>query len=304
MDLSQSLRAFQRVVELGGFTRAAESLGMPKASISLAIQQLEARVGTQLLHRTTRRVHPTADGQAFYQRSLDVLADMEELQGMFQTEGRPLRGRLRVDMGSGIARMFVLPRLAGFLARHPQLEIELSATDRLVDVVREGFDCVLRGGHPQDSSLVARTLGSVRIVNCASPAYLAARGTPRTLQDLDAHALVHYVSTLGQRPDGFEYHDGAGYRIKPMGGAVTVNNVEAYHAAALAGLGIIQVPLMSVRQALAEGKLVEVVPELVAEPMPLTLIYAQRRHLPLRVRVFMDWLADLLAPNLDPPPGR
>jgi len=304
MDLTQSLRAFQRVVELGGFTRAADSLGLPKASVSTAIQQLEARLGTQLLHRTTRRVRPTADGQAFYQRSLDVLADMEELQGMFQTEDRPLRGRLRVDMGSGMARMFVLPRLAGFLAAHPQLEIELSATDRLVDVVREGFDCVLRGGHPQDSSLVARTLGAMRIVNCASPAYLAARGVPRSLEALGAHALVHYVSTLGQRPAGFEYHDGTGYRLQPMAGAVTVNNVEAYHAAALAGLGIIQVPLLSVRQALADGQLVEVLPGLVAEPMPLTLLYAQRRHLPLRVRVFMDWLAELLAPHLDPLPVR
>jgi len=301
MDFAQSLRAFQRVVELGGFTRAADSLGLPKASVSTAIQQLEARVGTQLLHRTTRRVQPTADGRVFYQRSRDVLADMEELHSMFQTEAQQLRGRLRVDMGSGMARMFVLPQLAAFLAEHPQLEIELSATDRLVDVVREGFDCVLRGGTPQDSSLVARTLGAMRIVNCASPAYLARHGVPRTLQDLDAHALVHYVSTLGQRPAGFEYHDGEKYALRPMGGAVTVNNVEAYHAAALAGLGIIQVPLLSVRQALADGQLVEVVPALVAEPMPLTLLYAQRRHLPRRVRVFMDWLAALLAPHLDPP---
>jgi len=301
MDLAQSLRAFQRVVELGGFTRAAESLGLPKASVSTAIQQLEARLGTQLLHRTTRRVQATADGRAFYQRSRDVLADMEELQAMFQTEGRPLRGRLRVDMGSGMARLFVLPQLPSFLAAHPQLEIELSATDRLVDVVREGFDCVLRGGHPQDGALVARTLGSMHIVNCASPAYLAQRGTPRSLDDLAEHALVHYVSTLGQRSAGFEYRSGTEYRLLPMGGAVTVNNVEAYHAAALAGLGIIQVPLLSVRQALAQRTLVEVLPELVAEPMPLTLLYAQRRHLPRRVRVFMDWLADLLAPHLDPP---
>ena len=301
MDLAQSLRAFQRVVELGGFTRAAESLGLPKASVSTAIQQLEARLGTQLLHRTTRRVQATADGRAFYQRSQDVLADMEELQAMFQTEGRQLRGRLRVDMGSGMARLFVLPQLPAFLAAHPQLEVELSATDRLVDVVREGFDCVLRGGHPQDGALVARTLGSMRIVNCASPAYLAQRGTPRSLDDLAEHALVHYVSTLGQRSAGFEYRSGGEYRLLPMGGAVTVNNVEAYHAAALAGLGIIQVPLLSVRQALAQGTLVEVLPELVAEPMPLTLLYAQRRHLPRRVRVFMDWLADLLVPHLDPP---
>ncbi|RZZ82318.1 LysR family transcriptional regulator [Pseudoxanthomonas winnipegensis] len=302
MEFAQSLRTFQRVVELGGFTRAAESLGLPKASVSTAVQQLEARLGTQLLHRTTRRVQPTADGRAFYQRSRDVLADLEELQGMFLTEGRQLRGRLRVDMSSGMARLLVLPQLPAFLAEHPQLEIELSATDRLVDVVREGFDCVLRGGTPQDSTLVARPLGVMHIVNCASPAYLARRGTPHGLEDLATHELVHYASVLGQRPSGFEYFDGEAYRLLPMGGAVTVNNVEAYHVAALAGLGIIQVPLLSVRDALARGELVEVVPQLVAEPMPLTLLYARRRHLPRRVRVFMDWLASLLTPHLAPLP--
>lgn len=298
MEFAPSLRVLQRVVEMGSFTRAADSLGLPKASVSTAIQQLEARIGTQLFHRTTRRVQITADGQAFYQRSRDVLDDMDELASMFQSDVGQLRGRLRVDMGSGVARQFVLPRLPEFLERHPGVELELSATDRLVDLVREGFDCVLRGGQPQDSTLVARTLGAMRVVNCASPAYLAKRGTPTTLDDLGTHALVHYASTLGQRASGFEYFDGERYRLVPMGGAVTVNNVEAYQAAALAGLGIIQVPLMGVRSALSRGELVEVLPQLVAEPMPLTLLYAQRRHLPLRVRVFMDWLAALLAPEL------
>jgi len=157
MDLDKSLHVFHRVVELESFTRAAESLGLPKASVSTAVQQLEARVGTQLFHRTTRRVRPTADGRQFYLRSCNVLADMDELQNMFQTQGHQLRGRLRVDMSSGIAQRFVLPRLADFLADHPHLDVELSATDRLVDVVREGFDCVVRGGRPQDSSLIVRT---------------------------------------------------------------------------------------------------------------------------------------------------
>ncbi|AWH17809.1 LysR family transcriptional regulator [Stenotrophomonas sp. ZAC14D2_NAIMI4_7] len=298
MDRLDTLRVFLRVAELGSFTRAADGLGLPKASVSQAIQRLEAELGTQLLHRTTRRVHLTADGTQLQQRAHDLLDDMEELQGLFRRQTSELSGRLRVDMPGGLARNLVIPQLPAFLAQHPALEVELSATDRRVDVVREGFDCVLRVGNLDDSSLVARPLGHMHIVNVASPAYLAARGVPRGLADLDQHALVHYVGRLGQRSPGFEYFDGQQYRSWPMRGALTVNNADSYSAAALAGLGIIQVPEMGARQALREGRLVQVLPDCVAEPMPVNLVYAQRRHLPRRVQAFMHWLAGLLADAL------
>ncbi|AOA72575.1 LysR substrate-binding domain-containing protein [Stenotrophomonas rhizophila] len=297
MDRLDHLRSFLRVAELGSFTAAAEQLGLPKASVSLAVQRLEAEVGVQLLHRTTRRVRLTADGAQFQQRARDLLDDMEDLQGMFRRDTQ-LKGRLRVDMSSGLARQLVIPHLPDFLARHPGLEIELSGTDRRVDLVREGFDCVVRVGPLDDNTLVARPLGVMHIVNCASPAYLAARGMPYALEDLSHHALVHYVGTLGQRSPGFEYHDGQAYRSVPMRGAITVNSGEAYSAAALAGLGIIQVPRLGARVALAAGTLVEVLPACVAEPMPVTLLYAQRRHLPRRVAAFMDWMAALVTPEL------
>jgi DNA-binding transcriptional LysR family regulator len=297
MDRLDHLRSFLRVAELGSFTAAAEQLGLPKASVSLAVQRLEAEVGVQLLHRTTRRVRLTADGAQFQQRARDLLDDMEDLQGMFRRDTQ-LKGRLRVDMSSGLARQLVIPHLPGFLEKHPGLEIELSGTDRRVDLVREGFDCVVRVGPLDDNTLVARPLGVMHIVNCASPAYLAAYGVPRSLDDLSGHALVHYVGTLGQRSPGFEYHDGQDYRSVPMRGAITVNSGEAYSAAALAGLGIIQVPRLGARVALAAGTLVEVLPEYVAEPMPVTLLYAQRRHLPRRVAAFMDWMAALVTPEL------
>lgn len=298
MDRLDQLRSFLRVAELGSFTGAADSLGLPKASVSLAVQRLEAEVGVQLLHRTTRRVQLSADGAQFQQRARDLLDDMEELQGMFRRDTPQLKGRLRVDMSSGLARQLVIPHLPGFLAAHPGLELELSGTDRRVDLVREGFDCVLRVGGLDDNTLVARPLGQMQIVNCASPGYLTAHGTPRTLADLAHHALVHYVGTLGQRSPGFEYPDGSGYRSLPMRGAVTVNSGEAYTAAALAGLGIIQVPRLGVRQALAAGTLVEVLAQYPAEPMPVTVLYAQRRHLPQRVVAFMDWVAGLVQPEL------
>lgn len=242
----------------------------------------------------------TADGAQFQTRAHDLLHDMDDLQGMFRVDTSQLKGRLRVDMSSGLARQLVIPQLPDFLAQHPGVEIELSGTDRRVDLIREGFDCVLRVGPLDDNTLVARPLGQLRIINCASPAYLAARGTPATLDDLASHALVHYVGTLGQRSPGFEYHDGEAYRSLPMGGAVTVNSGDGYTAAALAGLGIIQVPLLGARPALTAGTLVEILPGLQAEPMPVTLLYAQRRHLPRRVAAFMDWAAAVIRPELLP----
>lgn len=297
MNQLDAMKAFVRVAELSSFTRAADSLGLPKASASTAVRQLETSLGTQLLHRTTRRVHLTADGQAFYERCKDLLDDMDELQSMFQ-RAHALRGRLRVDMSSGLARHFVLPRLPEFLDQHPQLEIELSGTDRIVDVVREGFDCVLRVGEVEDSTLAARRLGALPVVTCASPAYIARYGMPKKLEDLDAHRLVHYVTTLGSRPPGFEYPTEDGYRTRPMPGVITVNSAEAYVGACLAGLGLIQAPRTGVAPLLDDGSLIEVLPQLAAEPMPVTLLYPQRRNLPRRVRAFMDWVAELLGPSL------
>jgi len=293
------MHIFARVAELASFTQAAEALGIPKASASTAVQQLETQLGTRLLHRTTRRVQLTQDGQAYYERCKDLLADVDELQSMFQhADGAGLKGRVRIDMSTGMARNVVVPRLPELLARHPGLEVELSSTERRVDVVREGFDCVLRTGAVVDSSLVARPLGLARLVNCASPAYLRAHGTPRSLADLPGHRLVHFVNTLGARSAGFEAVVDGALVLTPMQGALTVNNAEAYMAGCLAGLGLIQVPHLGVVDLLARGDLVEVLPQLAAPPMPLTLMYANRRNLPRRVRTVMDWLAQVVAEHL------
>jgi len=298
MNRLDAMQIFVRVAELASFTRAADSMGLPKASISTAVQQLEGLLGTRLLHRTTRKVQMTQDGLAFYERSKDLLADMDELQSMFQQGSEALRGRLRVDMPSSVATRFVIPRLPEFLREHPQLELELSSTDRMVDLVREGFDCVVRVGLLADSSLIARPLGSLRVVNCASPAYIETYGMPRSLDDLANHRLIHYVTTLGAKPFGFEYFDGNAYRTLAMPGALTVNSVESYQASCLAGLGIIQAPSVGVRDRIEQGLLVEVLPEYRAEPMPVSLLYAHRRNLSKRVQVFMTWLAGEIAPYL------
>jgi DNA-binding transcriptional LysR family regulator len=302
MDQLQAMQIYVRVAQLSSFTQAADSLGLPKASVSQAVQRLETRLGTRLLHRTTRRVQMTQDGEVFFARCQDLLADMDELQNLFAPGDAALSGRLRVDMSSGIARHIVVPRLPEFLQAHPQLEIELSSTDRRVDLVREGFDCVLRVGTLADSSLIARPLGQFKLRNCASPGYLRQHGNPLELADLAHHRLVHYVPTLGARSPGFEYRlpGEDETRFVAMPGSVSVNNADAYMAACLAGLGLIQVPDMGVQAHLAAGTLVEVLPHYVAAPMPVSLLYAHRHQQARRVQVFMAWVAEVMRPFVMP----
>ncbi|KAF1050844.1 MAG: HTH-type transcriptional regulator DmlR [Stenotrophomonas maltophilia] len=287
------LRTFIRVTELASFTLAAEQLGLPRSSVSEQVQALEQALGTRLLQRTTRKVSPTQDGLLLYERSRELLAQADALEGLFVQDAAGLHGRLRVDMPTVMARKLVLPRLGEFMQRYPKLELELSCTDRRVDLVREGFDCVVRAGALGDESLVARSLGRFAQVTCASPDYLARHGTPRGVSDLAGHRLIHYVPVLGSRPEGFEYlRDGVVQQVA-MAGSLSVNNAEAYESACLGGLGLIQAPRHGIRDHLDDGSLVEVLAELPVPPIEISLVYAHR-HLPLRVRVFMQWLEQLL----------
>jgi DNA-binding transcriptional LysR family regulator len=299
-----ALRTFVTVAELASFTRAAERLGMPKARVSTTVQQLEVELGTRLLHRTTRTVRLTPDGEQLRERALLLLADADELQSLFHQAPSTLRGRLRVDMPIALAREVVIPRLPAFLAAHPQLDLELSTTDRRVDLVHEGFDCVLRVGTLQDSGLVARRLGEQWQTNVASPAYLAVHGTPQTLADLALHRLVRYAPALGGGPALWEYTTAQGLSALPMASVVTVTGTDAYRDACLAGLGIIQAPAYWLRPLIAEGALVELMPAFCAPPMPVSLVYPHRRHVSKRVQAFMDWMDTVLRPYLQAPaPG-
>jgi DNA-binding transcriptional LysR family regulator len=295
MDRIQPLRVFTRVAELKSFTQAAESLGLPKASVSAQIQQLETELGTRLLHRTTRQVQLTHEGLAFYERSQDLLADLEELQSLFQSEPSRVSGRVRVDMPTRMARFEIIPKLPRLLEEFPNLQIELGATDRKVDLIHEGYDCVIRGGKLTDSSLIARKLGEARTVNVASAGYLKKHGTPRSVRDLEHHYLVQYVGAFGERADEFEYLDGDKSRTVKMKSYVTVNNAESYVAACEAGLGIIQSPAATLQESLRQGRLVEILPKLKGQPLPIYVLYPHRRNLPRRVRVFIDWVERTLS---------
>jgi DNA-binding transcriptional LysR family regulator len=293
----EALRVFVRVAELGSFTRASEQLGLSKARASIRVQELEAELGCSLLHRSTRAVQLTEDGRQFLARAEQLVKDAEELAAMFQAPSN-LRGRVRIDLPTQLGREHVIPRLPAFLAAHPQLELLLSTSDRRVDVLREGFDCVVRVGKLADSALVARRLGVLPMVNLASPSYLKRFGEPKTLADLQRHWLVHYSQGLGGDSPTFEYRDGKVYSELPMRSLITVNGTDAYRAACLAGLGIIQAPRLGARSGLAAGDLVEVLSEFPCEPMPVSLVQTHASRARRPVRAVVNWLAQVITPQL------
>ncbi|KJZ53797.1 MULTISPECIES: LysR family transcriptional regulator [Pseudomonas] len=298
MNKLELLRTFVRVTELSSFTQAGESLGLPRSTVSEHVQALEELLGARLLQRTTRTVQATQDGRVLYERSKDLLSHMEELEGLFRQDEAQLSGRIRVDMPNMMARELILPRLPPFMDAHPLIELEISTTDRQVDLLAEGFDCVLRVGAQPDQTVVARRLCSLPMINCASAAYLQRHGVPETLADLAQHQLVHYVRPLGARSAGFEYVQGNKVQRIAMAGRVTVNSTDAYKAACLGGFGITQVPALGIGDLLASGELVAVLPDYPAPALDVSLLYAGQRHLPQRVRVFMDWLAATLQSQL------
>src|SRR5262245_7303883 len=298
MDFQQ-LRAVARVAELGSFTRAAEQIGLARGRVSEQVQQLESRIGARLLVRTTRKVTLTPEGEQFLERCRALLDDAEALQGLFAPAGtRGLRGSLRIDLPLSLARNLVLPRLPEFLAEHPGLEVAVSTNDRRVDLIQEGFDCVLRVGKLSDSSLVSRPLGWMPMCNVAAPSYLREHGVPRRLDDLRRHRVVHYAGNLSHRGAGWDYVQDGKARLLPMACTLVVNSTDAYMAGCLAGLGLIQIPKRGIQALVEGGALVEVLPKHRAPAMPVSLLYAHRRHLAPRVRAMLDWLTSVDQPTL------
>lgn len=295
LDRIDLFRIFARVVETASFTRAADTLKMPRSTVSTAVQDLEARLGTRLLARTTRSVTPTPDGMAFYDHCKRLVADVEEAEALFRHDRGNPRGLLRVDMPGRIGRLLVAPALPAFLDRYPEIGIELGVTDRAINLIEDGIDCVLRVGPLSDSGLIARRMGELAIINVASPAYLARHGVPHGPADLPGHEAVRYASPSSGRVEAWEWMEGDRTRTMDLPGRVSVNSAEALVACCLAGLGLIQVPAYDVRHHIEVGELVEVMPRYRAEPMPMALLYPHRKHLSRRLQVFADWLESVMA---------
>ncbi|MCJ8151175.1 LysR family transcriptional regulator [Shinella sedimenti] len=300
MDRIDLFRIFCRVVECSSFTRAADTLGMPRSSVSAAVQELETRVSARLLQRTTRRVSPTQEGLALYERCQRLIFDVEEAENLFRHDAAQPSGMLRIDVPGRIGRLIIAPALPGFLERYPKIDISLGVTDRAVNLFEDSLDCVLRVGPLSDSGLIARPIGKLALINVASPAYLARHGTPASPADLAAHWAVNYASPSSGRVEDWEWQEDGALRTLPVKSRVTVNSAEAYIACCLAGLGLIQIPAYDVRRHLEAGELVEVMPEQRPEPMPMTLLYPHRQFLSQRLQVFIEWLEALLKRHLLP----
>jgi DNA-binding transcriptional LysR family regulator len=297
LDRFQEMQIFTRIVDRRSFTQAAEDLNLPRATVTNSIKRLEARLGVRLLERTTRQVKPTLDGEAYYQRCMRLLADLEETEEAFRDPDP--QGRLRVNMQGTLAQYFVMPRLPDFLDRYPRIELFIGSGDQFVDLVREGVDCVLRAGELADSSMIARRVASLEQVTCASPAYLDRHGDPQSIEALEGarpgHRAVNYLSSATGRALPLEFTTPDGVVSVTLPGPVAVNGADLYAAGALAGLGIVQVPRYRVRDLLANGDLCVVLPAQPPPPLPVSVLYPQNRQLSLRVRTFADWLVQVFA---------
>ncbi len=294
MDRLQAMKVFTRVVETGSFTRAADTLDLPRASVTVIVQQLEAHLKVRLLQRTTRRLNLTPDGAAYYEGCVRVLAEIEEMEGSFENVGKAPRGKLRIDMPAAFGRMLVMPHIADFRALYPDIELMLGFGDKPVDLIQEGIDCVIRIGSLQDSSMVARRVGTYHAVTVASPSYLARHGTPQTIEDLQNHVAVNYFWARTGRIMELTFEvDGQPVEVR-MRGEVAVNDADAYVVSALEGIGLIQSARFMALPHLESGRLVEVLAQWKPLPMPISVLYPHSRHLSPTVRVFVDWIAELL----------
>jgi len=296
MDRLEAMRLYTRIVALGSFTAAADDLNLPRATVTHAIKRLETRLGAQLLQRTTRRVRTTRDGEVYYGHCVRLLGDMDEVEADFREAVVLPKGRLRIDLPATLARLLVIPALPEFCARFPQIELDIGTSDRFVNLLREGIDCVLRVGELGDSAMVGRRVATLAQVTVASADYLRRHGRPESLADLhEGHLAVNWASPTTRRSEPLEFMAGRKRREVSLPGRVTVSGVDAYLACCEAGMGIAQFPRYRVAAALADGSLCEILPALPPPSLPVSVLYPPQRQMPARLRVFVDWLVELLA---------
>ena len=297
MDRFDAMQAFARVVEAGSFTKAAETLHMSKTTVTQLVQQLEARLRVKLLNRTTRKVNVTADGAAYYERVIRVLADLDDAETSLSDASTLPRGRLRVDVPSPLAALILIPALPAFYERYPDIQIDMGVSDRIVDMIDESVDCVVRGGELRDQSLIARRVGDLALGVFAAPSYLARFGLPTHPRELEEshHRTVGFLWArtgkslpYAMRRNGEQLHVKGRY-------ALAIDDGNAYLAAGLAGLGIFWLPEYMSKPHAASGALVPLFEDWQLDPMPLYIAYPPNRHISAKLRVFIDWVVELMA---------
>ena len=295
MNKLQAMEVFVQVVDAGGFTRAAEALQLPKATVSTLVQQLELSLQVKLLHRTTRQVSVTADGAAYYERCLRILSDVREAEESLSRSRASPSGRLRIDSMAGLAHDIVVPALPGFFQRFPDIRIDLGVSDRQVDLIEEGVDCAIRGGKLNDSPLIARRIGVMNFITCATPAYLARHGHPSHPNDLSAHRAINYFSSKTGKTYDWDFERGEERVDIPMPSCLALNDPNLYLGAGLRDMGMMQLPTYMAEPLIASGALQLVLQEWSTSPLPIHVVYPQNRHLSAKVRVFVEWVAELFA---------
>ncbi|NYT36819.1 LysR family transcriptional regulator [Allopusillimonas soli] len=293
MDRFQAMQVFTRVVEANSFTLAADSLGLPRSTVTTTIQNLERNLQVRLLNRTTRRLSLTPDGASYYERCVRILADVEEAEASFRDVTRGPQGRLRIDVPSSMGRLILVPALCEFHNKYPDIELALGMGDRPVNLVQEAVDCVIRVGELEDSSLVAKRIGTFEMVNCAAPAYIERWGEPSSIADLANHRAVHYFSSRTGRIIDWSFLVNGKEVSVPLKGSISVNESEAYVTCGLKGFGLIQPSRYMVARYLASGELKEVLADQQTPSLPISVVYQHNRHLSPKVRVFVDWVAEL-----------
>ncbi|WP_431822989.1 LysR family transcriptional regulator [Burkholderia sp. F1] len=295
MDTLLSMRVFARIVETGSLTRASDTTGLTTPRVSALLRTLEQHLGCRLLNRTTRRISLTEDGRSYYERCVAVLREIDDMEASVSHARNAPRGRLKVNLPPAMAKQIVVPALPGFLAAHPDISVELGVTDRQIDLVGEGVDCVVRVGALDDSGMIAKRIGSLTTCTCAAPSYLERFGEPDTIDDLSQHVAVSHVSADTGRPRTWDFVVDGETRVVQMCGKVAVNDADTYIACGVAGIGLIKTSLYLVEPYLNSGELREVLAAFNAPPRPISILYPPNRHIPAKLKLFVDWLAGLYA---------
>jgi LysR family transcriptional regulator for bpeEF and oprC len=293
MNKLLAMEVFVQVVDAGGFTRAADNMQLPKASVSTMVQALEKTLAVKLLHRTTRQVSVTSDGAAYYERCLRILSDVREAEESLSRNRASPSGRLRVDVATAVANDIIIPALPDFFQRYPDIALELGCGDRPVDLIEEGVDCAIRGCALPDSGLIARRIGVLQFVTCATPAYLDLHGRPTHPNELAGHRCVNYFSSKTGKSFDWDFSRGEERILIAAPASLSVNDSTAYVSAGLAGIGIMQMPSYSIAPHIASGELELLLEDWTSMPLPVNVVYPQNRHLSAKVRVFVEWVADL-----------
>jgi len=300
MDRLQTIEIFVRVAQTLSFSRTAEQLKLPRSTVSAAVQMLESYLQTRLLHRTTRKIQLTADGEQYMGWAQRLLADIEDTEQRLRQGSSTPSGKLRVSVPGRIASYVIAPNLADFTRQYPAIDLEISSTDRPVDLIYEGIDCAIRVGDMHDENLIARELAQLAQGTFASPTYLAEYGVPEQPDELTQHWSVNYLSPISGRLLPLEFQRQGVIFTPKLQSKVAVNCVESYIACCCAGLGLIQIPKYDAKQLVETGQLVEVLVNYAPAPMAIAAVYPDRRYVSRRVRVFIDWVQQLCQQSMQP----